>query len=340
MNNISLPIGQPEISTYNWHANLLSVLSKDERTKPWVFSNYIQIHCLDNSSLDTYFDYYNNPHLLPERACPWLHVQNVRKELLSALNVNLNDFLIESLKQDNYVFTFADLFYIPASEHYQKKHWIHEIFISGYNSEQRTFLISDYFRSKYSSHMVTQENVYQALAAVEESGWSIPFNGVELWSFLEHAVFAFDPGRVVKEIEDYLSGYNSTENFRGYYNPLKPYYFGINVYKKLTFYMNNLLEDSYHFLDIRPFHLLWEHKACMLNRIRWMGENGYLSEYEDIVEEYSAVEQTHHVIRNMALKYFKTCNRSDLQKAMVCIEGVVERETQILTRLLSRIIQG
>lgn len=71
-----------------------------------------------------------------------------------------------------------------------------------------------------------------------------------------------------------------------------------------------------------------------------MGENGYLSEYEDIVEEYSAVEQTHHVIRNMALKYFKTCNRSDLQKAMVCIEGVVERETQILTRLLSRIIQG
>ena len=48
-----LPVTNPLITSWQWHATLFSILSNDENAKKWIFSNYIQLRCYNIEEIFT-----------------------------------------------------------------------------------------------------------------------------------------------------------------------------------------------------------------------------------------------------------------------------------------------
>ena len=48
-----LPVTNPLITSWQWHATLFSILSNDENAKKWIFSNSIQLRCYNIEEIFT-----------------------------------------------------------------------------------------------------------------------------------------------------------------------------------------------------------------------------------------------------------------------------------------------
>lgn len=335
MNTHTLPIGQPPIIGYLHHAFPLAILSQDARYLPWFYGHYIQMHCPFNLAdgpdpeRKRKFNFYRPPDC---DGVPGIGLSVTRLNRAIVLSDGLMPFIWRALEAERYVQVCVDEFYIPGKGAFQKRHLLHELFVYGGDVkggfvETLGFLAN----GDFGVLRVSCDDLQRAFDAVECNNKYDP-DGIRLFYWDVAVPIRFDILNVLDGLEDYVFSRNTSERFRLLSAPIDGV-FGLATYRCLIDACAQLFYHP-HWYDIRPLHILWEHKVCMLQRIRYLEQEGHLDGTDGFGNVYATIEKRARMIRMMMLKLRVSRDVSILKRIVQSLEQLAQEEGQILTCLL------
>ncbi|GIQ70105.1 hypothetical protein DUZ99_18320 [Xylanibacillus composti] len=343
-----LPLAEPRIYSYSSHATALSILSIDEDYLPWFYSNYIQLCGLKDyrmNDVDLPLDFYMGPRKDSNYYVNtnWLTFLSTERQLLASTCGDIISFVMACIDQNHYVTLLLDEFYMKDRWAYNSRKWDHENMIFGYDLERQIFHIIgfkgtirkfkaseisfDVFKEAYDQcedwdHNDWRNKIFLIRKVPQEIG---PFKGK----------YDFDLELVIQTIEEFLESKDASKKFGMFHNSLTHMVFGMEVYDSIK----TNLPDFWH--DIRPVHVLVEHKSCMVDRIQYLQDNGYLAEeaYAYLHEAYSNMVRTCTMMRNMQLRYIASKDREKdrywLDQIITELDQLAAFEKEVLERMLN-----
>lgn len=331
MQGKELSLADPPIIVRLHIAYPLAILLQDDDCLPWFYSHYIQLLCIDDVESHYNIDFSFDDTGVEWSGCYWLSSMMMNKVMLDANKIALRDFIKSSIDQEYYVYTHADDYYIPHRESFQIEHYRHVILIFGYHEEDQSYDIIGFDeKGQYRTSKVSYDTFDQAYPM------DSPYDPLVLLRKRQSGHYDFDCQLVAEQLDDYLNSRNPIERHRIFRNPGKDYVYGMTVYKRLRRYLERLmLEDIW--CDFRNLHLVWEHKKCMLRRIQYMIEHGYLSSNMGYDMDYEVIERKSVKMRNMMMKFAARKDPHIIQRIMDMLDTMVEDERVILTRILEEI---
>lgn len=357
-----LPFKTPQIIGYQSYAFPLGIVANYDNCLPWFYSYYIQLRCVSNfiERRDLWFDFLDGNVF---GGIPCLDYDFYTKEDFSYNYDNLVDQIIESIGKDSYIYTSVDLFYIPKTIPYQQTHYSHDILVLGYNLHDSSLTIG-HFNNKglFDIYNIPMIDFYSAFIS---SGFPI-CNEQNLVILLKmkdkNHIYNLDVNHIKKMLTDYISSKEPSSMagmdfaFKNKFHSdqalrcMSEYYdsnitkmkrdriYGITVYDYLLQYIECLPGYSEIDFDIRPIHILWEHKKCMVMRIHFMHQCGYLDNKADLLlETFSQIEQKAIALRNTGIKYYFTKNNQLLGCMKLSLEEMRINEHKAVTSLVNSV---
>ncbi|GEM_PF-1121264 len=338
-----LPISYPMITTYTQHAHLLSILTHYECAHPWIFSNYIQLF-INKDYKHNWGDFYFPLayELRPSDACKWITTQKIHRDTVTAKWDSVIHFIIENINSNQYVHTMVNYFYVPLSDRYNKLQLHHDIFVYGYDLNREILYVSDFFKN----------GVYSQ-AEISFADFDLAFNTnhlttnhdylrgmVYLYTFNDQYQdqFSFSADSQVHSIKNYFTKkppeYWEMFNYEGDRDRLD---FGMGIYTTLFNYVKET-SDNKSQLDIRPFHLLYDHKKIMTLRLKYLYDNRHLLHLnQEHIDEFISIEVKARILVNAAFKYNLTRDRSILDSLQTQIRNIENEESIFLERWLKQV---
>ncbi|SDD50542.1 hypothetical protein SAMN05428987_5033 [Paenibacillus sp. CF095] len=315
-----LPISKPKVLGFLHHAYPLSIIGNHNDYIPWFHNNFIQVICnteyFENKNDHLVDFFFPNDRLF---SYPCLETYASKPEF-STSEIDIVDYVINSIDKDCYVYTHVDEFYIPDRNVHN--HFTHNIFIYGYEDGKLNVLGFDESHT-FTSTQVTFDDFRKAYSHAD-------YKLTILYNYNNYVTPQFNIHSVIRSINDYSLSIN-TFNGNGYIpnNPV----FGIETYDYLKRYIEMVKLDCLR-ADIRPFHILLEHKSCMLERLMYLKENNYLKDL-DIYSEYKEIEELAQVQRNIILKYMFSGDTNLLSNLVTSIDLLVNKEKNALNKILN-----
>lgn len=346
MRSVKLPFEMPQVYGFLGHAYVLGILQSYDYAKPWIHTSYIQLfiskHYL-NDLQEYRLDFYPDL-MITYSNMPWLQYKHSDKVLLDQLGVDIHRYLITQLERNFYVVTYVDEFYIHNSICYQENHFVHDIFIYGYDLERQIYHVAIFDKNRqFTVQEVTFEQFEQAYLSQGKSTQSL-INSIKRLAPIDYESskygsgvgrFDFDLQLIIDVLSDYLEGRNSTERLRIQQQPVEGY-FGVEVYPYLQKFITRVIEGELNF-DVRQLHILWEHKKMMVARIEYLKELGYLHEETPLLEEAKRLEKRSYTYRNLMLKGFMSNNRNILRPLVNSLEEMLIAEKGLITQLIEEL---
>lgn len=344
--SVKLPFEMPKVYGFLGHAYVLGILQPYEYAQPWIHTSYIQLfiakHYLNDLQeyrLDFYPDLmiaYNN--------MPWLSYKHTDKVLLDQLGVDIHRYLIAQLEREYYVVTYVDEYYIHNSICYQQNHFVHDIFIYGYDLDRQIYHVAIFDKNRqFTMQEVTFEQFEQAYVSQGKATQSL-ISSCKRMEPLDYESskygsgvgrYDFDLQQLIGVLEDYLAGRNTTERFKLERHPMEGY-FGVEVYPYLQEFITRVIDGVQNF-DVRQLHILWEHKKMMVGRIQYLQQLGYLQEDTPLLAEAERLEKQAYTHRNLMLKGFMSQNRSILQPLVNSLGDMLVAEKSLITQLIEEL---
>jgi len=279
-----LPVAEPPVRGYLYYAYHLIVLSNYRGYDNWLHSNYIQIECDPNYQVHLYTTIW---HVVRD--------EFTSRSALRSLGMEIVPFVIDSLEQDYYVMTYVDEFYIPGKRCYQREHNFHEILIYGYLPDRAAFLTVGYnHEQKFIAGEVSYSDFQAAFNAPEAN------TTIKLFKKRQDVDFDLNTEDIRELLLDLLYSRNTYKRFKRMGYSREGCVYGLEVYDRLAEYLGLLAtgEEEY---DHRQMYLLWEHKKCMVNRLKFLHDRGCMKSGSTI-PAYEEIERKALVLRNMLLK--------------------------------------
>lgn len=326
MSRIQLPIGKSPVEGLQYLAYALNILLYYEECLPWFYSNYIQLVWNNDFTFSlTFFPNWFSTN-------PWLDVQVLKKDTIKANNINIHDLIMNCINSKMYFYASFDEFYVPHKHCYGKRHFQHDFMIYGYDSVQKEYLLLGY----------TDKQIFEttpiSFAQLEEAFFlnAVGTENVHLISKKENFKYDFDLRLVYEMLGDYLNGRNSSERCRMYGDTLENRVFGLDIYKYLRQYFKLLVRANIY-CDIRPLHILYEHKKCMVLRLEYMYNNNYIDDDSHLYDDCKCIENETLAMRDLQLKYTITNDKSCLNKIVNKLFEIEQKEKKLLENLLDKI---
>lgn len=329
-----LPFKRPPIISYLYHAFRLGIIWGGVECLPWFYSNYIQLLCQESfadGQNQFHFDFF--PIWYDHAEIPWLFMPHFfDKDTVYKCNIDINQLIMQYIDRDYYIYSFVDEFFIPNRLSYKTKHLIHDNLIHGYDTERNIFNIvgfDDRFRfSESEVDFIEYRNAFMTNTN----------DRVHLFKKYDKCNYDFDLKLVFEFLTEYLLSIDSAERLRAVHNPeTKNYTYGIKVYECLKRYLELVLIDKIEGDTMLPLHIFWEHKVCMLLRLKYMEENGYLNNLSSTAERYQSIERNFLIARNEMLKYSRTGNKKVVSSVIGLINKTEVEEREILLDLQDKI---
>ena len=289
-----LPIVPTPISTYPGGNAMLSIVLSHPESLPWFYQSFIQIYANPRDDASVAGNFIQSD--LGACECPFLSVNAFRSTLIDLKWDRFSDFARDCINQNHYVYTWTNRFYIRPCQNYNKNHFLHPILIYGYNDEERIFKAAGFFYGFYNYVEIDYDEVDAGYQNYElaENKWGI--HGAHLLYYL-NIKRTFQIQEVVTSLEDYLYGRDSTNIF--YYHSLhevsNDMLYGIHFYDALDIFLKRKL------IDRRPFHILYEHKKLMVQRLDYIS-NQFGFPAENAIKAYQDLMKECEKLRNMILK--------------------------------------
>ncbi len=316
---------KPEITCYTAYGLLFSVLP--DSMIPWIHNNFIQLRYSKGWDIVTF----DNHHLLLSH-CPSISFRTLPKYIITkGFSGDIKKLIIEAINENEYVFLYVDRFYIKAAQwFYQKQHMYHEVFIYGYDLEKDIVYLADNLQN---GKFVFAECSF---CEIEQS-----YNSIDSrYDFMtDVGVLSVNPEVKsyinIKQIADGLERYlESKDTFDVRYE--QPCEFGLQVAEVIR---NKLLLCSNGDVDLRPFHLLYEHKLLMKQRVEYLSEYGYLMEGSVNTSDFETLASEFFLLRNIVMKYNLLKNRQMLNDVIVKLDDLCLREKILLRSLQDGLIE-
>ncbi|WP_068619666.1 hypothetical protein [Paenibacillus tuaregi] len=312
-----LPVKDPRINCYSYYANPLAILSVAANKKyfPWFLSNFIQLSSHPEGS-SIKLDFFQQWITWVPYYCPFLDVQIINKDIFGKLNVI--SFIVDCIDSGYYIHMKVNHKYLSASslKWYNRTDYAHELLIYGYNTNTQTLELADNFGGKYKFARCTFEE-FQLAYSNPPIYNTANYEKVLLLKPKEDIIFQFDLLKVKDSLEDFLASRDTRIRDDQSSSWARNLTLGVDVYDKIIDYLF-LLIDKKASIDLRLFHVLWEHKKCMIDRIRYMETLGIIRD-PDIVETYQGLEKIALIYRNQMIKLTM---RKDTRKINAMIQGV------------------
>ncbi|WMJ86430.1 carbohydrate-binding protein [Anaerocolumna sp. MB42-C2] len=325
-----LPMKYPEITSYPHHANLLSILSYNEDKMSWFYNYYFQlaIYKEGDNRLDFNIGYSINQFI---KNCPYITHHGLSREFINKKCLSFSDFIIDSVNLGYYVYFVVDKFYIPA--YGMNYHVQHDMLVYGYNTEKQTANIADFFKGgKYNYTECSFSEMEEAYFAGNDLDW---LDGVILLKENSNG-FIFNIDLLKNYITDYLNSYNSNNRTVIINNSLTDdkYAFGLSIYDILE---KHIKKTSQGIFDIRPYHVLWDHKKYILLLIKYLFKNGMLKNADYFNKCFTLIEHKALMLRNLMLKYKISGNSLIIDKLINITRNLAQNEEQYLREMLENI---
>jgi hypothetical protein len=330
-------MGQPLLTSYPTHANPLSMLSCHPETESWIYNCFISLVSVDDN-YDYYDFFYKN--------CPFIETQRISKQILSAFDNDIISFIKWAIDNDNYAYLVADTQMIKA---YYKSSGLHDLWIYGYDDDNRVLHICDCFKfGTYSSSVCTYQELRNAVEPVTKNNSHLFFrDNIELLSYIKPKEsspiyqHSFDLLRVKESLQDYVMGRPTQKWFINYYSIARENVntntcvFGMDCYVGIRNKLKYARANGHWAAFWRQaFYIIWEHKRVMLARMHYMQKNEVIDEIEPIINLYEKVEQSASIALNLAIKYSLTGKASIITDIATLYDEVERCEAESLTRLI------
>ncbi|GGG07255.1 hypothetical protein GCM10010912_59890 [Paenibacillus albidus] len=324
MSNKVLSTCNPLISCYPQHAFYMSIISEKEECLPWIYSNYSNLF-IDEAGFCDFIIKTPEYHLYP-----WFQgSQRLHKNIIIKYKMDFIQFIKESIDDNNYIVLDVDEFYLPCSQRYQKKHFIHHTMICGYDDETLDFLIYGFYnQQKYSLRYVEYKDLEKAflhsISAIDSryihlitynENYSLNNFRYNINLFKDQLYYHYNSIFAPALNPEVSFNLNSAENLST----------GLEIYNKLIeFYSMDFNNDH------RPIYTLYEHKKFMNLKLRYLKENKYFIFSEKVYQGYEKLEIKTQSLLFLYIKYNVTKNSEIPQRCIEALSRIRDDERELL----------
>lgn len=317
-----LPLTVAPIETYQATSFVLSIILSYENTSSAYFNNYINIQC--NNTYNSYEMNLNFTDVTWED----YRIKGIAEMNLYYLNNIHRDtfvgFIKERIDQGNYLLFYRiDEYYLSYSEHFHKKHNIHDTYVYGYDSD--FFCVMAYKGKKLSRINIPMLELLMAMYCQNNTMKDLSF-------------CTFRPNHSIKEImslemiKQYLSDYYHSEKSGSKSSTIV---YGISVYNVLMRCVKNaisIFETKVSRMDLRPFRLFWEHKKVLKDHITKISDVVIIDNV--IHEMIDEIESKAKNIFNLIIKYILNNDVHILERVVAYLSELKEKEEKLICLLL------
>lgn len=295
--------------------------------REWLLSNFINFYINTETNEDQFFSRRN---FFVD--CPFIQMCVINLDQIEAICASPVVFFKECIKLGYYLYVVVKTHYISA---YDKKDFVdptfsHNMLIYGFDDTNQQFLIADHFsQGFYSTSTCTYYELENSLKEFKRVN-PFYFNIVRSFRVVD-TKYRFELEPIRRKIRYHLESTNlfdahmkilpdsnydghttNTYNYTSYEERKINYIFGLEVYDYLSSCLINNI-----FPKIRVFHLLYNHKILMLERIYLLHELGYLENYDAL---HAEAELLLNATQKIKLTYMKSVKfskpKSDIFKTV------------------------
>jgi len=334
-----LPMHYPVITSYPTHANILSCVMQYEDSLQWFYDYYIQLFGGRDVSQGCYMDFFAP---ISWKSCPWINYQRISRDLIAKKWDSITEFFIECINSGYYLFLYLDQFHIPDSDPYQDYHFMHDTFIFGYNTQENSFNVADFYKnSKYGYGTVSFSQLEDAYNDASNINSQYDFlQGIVLIKPVKYEGYTCNTNTIATFLNDYLLARTTSKGYTDGYRPDVEHHkemwcFGVDVYELLMNHIETCFADNS--IEVKSFHALVDHKTLMLMRIKHLSECKYLSNANLVYDGYKEIEKQTLVLRNTVIKYVLSKNEKTIKSAMDLIPRIKIKEQQVIETFLDNL---
>lgn len=289
----------------------------------WKYLNYMQLSYTDNDRF-VWLDYY----MYPRKNYSF----NYTQQFLDIENWNFSEFLdlfggvwngvLWCINHGYYIELILDEYYIKNRLNYQKKHYMHNNLLYGYDSEKDFVYILGY-DIKIKSTKIQKELLDKCIDDMSE---------IKVIKYKNNNLsMEFDLKHYVQLVRDFLEGVCSGDCF-SHILPSKNEAYGLRVFDILlsTKKGNWMVQE-----DTRTTFLLYEHALIMRERLDFFKYRSIITEDEYIKLVYKCDEMVSsaNILKNLTIKNNMT--GKCVEKIMLVLHQLYERERNFYVLLLN-----
>lgn len=348
-----LPLGEPPIISYLFHLYPLAILATDDAYLPWLYSTHIQLFVFPGEALKFFVHPLSTSHRLSHahrHFCPLLDLQGMDGEAMAAICQDFPAAFMRLIDREYYVQADVDYFYLPDRGEYRRRHFLHELLLFGYDDGEEVFATLGFDRhGRCAPSQVKFAELAEALATpkerfFEEAASAPPWFAesladrprIFLYRYLRDQQCFFDLPGVIEQLTDYLEARNTSERFRLVALPRPGGAWGMAIYGFLREAIGRLQDEPEEYSPI-PLRLLWEHKRCMLGRLAYLEDQGYLDRSEGWSTQYGPVENLANSLRLLMLRWAAAQKPTALAEAQALLSQLEATERPVLEAALRRL---
>lgn len=301
----------PVIRTYQHLAYSFSILGTNQDSCNWLCNQYTQLINDGKNDMTFYLDFLNRQDALE---CGRISCETIKK-----FKIDIVELIRDEIKEGWYVYICIDEFYIPERDVYQKEHFLHDCLVYGFDDSKKEFYIIGYNDKRMYRESKAS---YTQIRNSEPQYWICSLRKSEQYKFL------LDINKIQIDFKRYLN--LMPEIIIGDFD-FKSAVFGQETNILLIKHIENMCLNR-DMIDIRYIYLFYEHKKCMLIRMKQLQE---LIEFNNfnIIEYQKIVKKAERLVL-MALKYNIKSISNIYIKMSNYIKDIAEKEKIIILDVL------
>lgn len=295
-----LQIEKPMFCAYNTQGAGGGAIAVNPSIKNWYYNNAIMLVCGRK-----FLDGYTSPQANIRNTSVFSNPCFEKKWIGTKYLGSRIHYVIRAILDDGWFIYYSGLddYYIKGKSWYHEKHELHDGAICGYDQEDKTYSVLAYDQNWIFRVFKTPQRCFETArkkALIRNS-----FKTMCIYKPIEGEI-KLDIETICGNLKEYLD--SSLEKYPpNVYETAS----GTVVHDYIAMYLDKLLDESipYSRMDRRVFRVLWEHKACMCERLRAAEDklglgHSFSSKYEQVVKEADNARMlyaSHHMRRRDSL---------------------------------------
>lgn len=321
-----LLVKEPLINTYNSYGFLFSIIP--EGMMPWVYDNFIQlVYGVDWNML-----MFENHEMFLEK-CPGITYYMIPKRMISRdeNGIAMKKMITDTINNNDYLLIYIDRYYLSFdSKYYHTHHLQHELLIYGYDDD--VLYIADYSSNgKYIFAQCTFNELYDGYFNMQIDENSQYMGDVRILHVDNNIKYEINMQQMEYALNAFL---DSKTSF--YLNKVQEQIFGMKVFNILSERVKKCEKENCN-IDIRSFHLLYEHILLMRLRVKYLIENNYFISKCSYEEELSKLLNDAFLLRNLTVKYNIARDCKLIERIINKIENLKIEEYKLFSSLKEEI---
>lgn len=336
-----LPVATPLITTYPMHTAQMAIASTLAGAEDWLYNYNIMLMIKKDIVYDC--SRFTMLEMFP-CSCPLLN----RLSIPTFFTGQTEDpvwLFKHYIDNKQYIVADIDQYFLSDSDEYHKAHDWQPILIYGYNDNSACFKIAGFMHDlKYTFCEAPYESVIAGFNNAKQimKRKKMPSNSfVDLINIREHYSFDF----CIKTMFEMLTDYLNSETPKNYLfqqvmdiEDAKNFTFGWKVQETLVTYLKAAQHTGTR-CDLRPMHILHEHKLLMRNRIAFLYKKGCIGEsaYNTLSGLVKEMLDVSSLISKFSIKYNITGESILIIRIIELLNKCMEMDKVITHELLDAI---